>query len=174
MGSSIGTTNSSVATLNMSPSITSPFIGATPIWGRSATLSVGAIGNGTLSYQWYVNGQPISGAVYPQLNFSSIQLTNSGFYSVVITSPYGNVTNTAYQVSVSPAVVTLAFYPGLTINGAFGNSYIIQRSTDLSNTNNWRTVSSLTMYQPVSLWIDTSVDATSPFNNMYFYQLIPQ
>lgn len=171
---SINSTTSSVVTLNMSPSITSPFIGATPIWGRSATLSVGAIGSGTLTYQWYFNGQAISGAVYPQLDFTTIQLTNSGFYSVVISSPYGSATNIAEQVAVSPSVVTLGFYPGLTINGAAGNSYIIQRSADLSNTNNWQTVSSLTMYQSVQLWLDTSIDATSPFNNKYFYQLIPQ
>ena len=174
VSNTISATNSSVVTLDMSPSITSPFIGATPIWGRNATLSIGAIGNGTLSYQWYFNGQLISGAVLPQLDFSAIQLTNSGFYSVVISSPYGSVTNAAYQVQVSPAVVTLGFYPGLTINGAKGDNYIIQRSANLSNSTNWQTVSSLTLYQDVELWIDTSIDATSPFNNIYFYQLIPQ
>jgi hypothetical protein len=135
---------------------------------------VGAVGNGTLTYQWYFNGQPISGAVYPQLDFSSIQLTNSGFYSVVISSPYGSVTNAPYQVAVDPAIVSLGFYPGLTINGATGNSYLIQRSADLSSAANWQTVSSLTLYQPVELWIDTSVDASSPWNNIYFYQAIPQ
>jgi len=174
VSNAIGATNSLIAALDIPPTITAPFVGATPIWGRAATLSVGAIGNGTLAYQWYFNGQPISGAVYPQLDFSSIQLTNSGFYSVVISSPYGSVTNAAYEVAVDPAVISLGFYPGLTINGAMGNSYLIQRSANLSSPTNWQTVSSLTLYQPVELWIDTSVDASSPFNNMYFYQVIPQ
>jgi len=169
-----GSTNSLIATLDISPSITAPFMGATPIWGRSATLSVGAIGNGTLTYQWYFNGQPIAGAANPQLDFASIQLTNSGFYSVVISSPYGSVTNAAYQVAVDPAVLTLGFYPGLTITGSVGNSYLIQRSSNLGNATNWQTVSSLTLYQPVELWIDTSVDASSPLNTIYFYQAIPQ
>ena len=174
VGNTIGVATSSVAPLALSPSITSPFVGATPIWGRNATLSVGAIGSGTLTYQWFFNGQPISGAVYPQLDFASIQLTNAGYYSVVISSPYGSVTNAAYQVAVEPAVVSLGFYPGLTINGSIGDSYLIQRSANLSSATNWQTVSSLTLYEPVELWIDTSIDASSPFNNHYFYQVIPQ
>ena len=174
VGNGIGTTNSSIATLKMSPSITSPFIGATPIWGRNVTLSVGAIGSGTLTYQWYFNGQPIDGAVYPQLDFSSIQFTNNGFYSLVISSPYGSVTNSPYQVAVNPAVVTLSFSPTLTINGAIGNSYIIQSSADLSNTNNWNTLTNLTLTQPVQIWVDISVDASSPFYSKYFYRVEPQ
>jgi hypothetical protein len=46
VGNGYSFTNSTIATLNMSPSITSPFNGATTIWGQSAALSVGAIGSG--------------------------------------------------------------------------------------------------------------------------------
>lgn len=174
VSNSINTVTSSVATLNMFPSITSPFMGGTPIWGTSTSLSVGAIGSGTLTYQWYFNGQPIDDAVYPQLNFASIQFTNNGFYSVVVSSPYGSVTNVAEQVAVNPAVVTLGFYPGLTINGATGDSYMIQSSSNLANTNNWTTLTNLTLTQPVQTWVDMSVDASSPLNNQYFYRLVPQ
>jgi len=170
----ISSATSSVATLDISPSIAVPFVGATPIWGQSATLSVGAIGNGTLSYQWYFNGTPITGATGPGLNFPSIQFTNNGFYSVVISSPYGSITNVAAQVAVNPAVVSLGFSPTLTINGAAGNSYLIQRSADLTNTNNWKNMTTLTLFQQQQIWVDTSIDASSPFNNKYFYQLIPQ
>ena len=174
VSNAISSATSSVATLNMSPSIAIPFIGATPIWGQSATISVGAIGNGTLSYQWYFNGTPIAGATGPGINFPSIQFTNNGFYSVVISSPYGSVTNVAAQVAVDPAVVTLGFSPTLSINGAAGNSYLIQRSADLTNTNNWKNMTTITLFQQHQIWVDTSVDASSPFNNKYFYQLIPQ
>jgi len=174
VSNAISSATSSVATLNMSPSIAIPFIGATPIWGQSATISVGAIGNGTLSYQWYFNGTPIAGATGPGINFPSIQFTNNGFYSVVISSPYGSVTNVAAQVAVDPAVVTLGFSPTLSINGAAGNSYLIQRSADLTNTNNWKNMTTITLFQQQQIWVDTSVDASSPFNNKYFYQLIPQ
>jgi hypothetical protein len=166
-------TNSYVVTLNMSPSLVTPFTGDTTTWGKGATLSVGAIGSGQLNYQWYLNGAPISGANGDMLNFTSIQFTNAGFYSVVVSSPYGSITNAAYQVVVNPANVSIGLYPGVTINGVADYSYIIQSSTNLGNTNNWVTVTNLTLTQPVQLWIDTNVDASLPSNPQRFYQILP-
>ncbi len=77
-------TNSDIAALNMTPSIISPFSGATLIWGRDGTISVGAIGSGILNYQWFFNGVAVAGATNAALNFSSIQFTNGGLYSVVV------------------------------------------------------------------------------------------
>ena len=164
---------SATATLSMSPSITSPFVGATTIWGRSAVLSVGAIGSGDLSYQWYQNGVAIEGATGATLNFTSIQLTNGGLYSVVVSSPFGIITNVAAQVIVNPAGLSLGFSPTLTISGETGYSYIIQSATDLTDTNAWVTLTNLTLTQPVQLWVDTNVDVTSPFNPKYFYRVLP-
>ena len=171
---SVGTVTSSLATLSMAPYIYSPFQGATPIWGGATTFAVGVIGSGTLNYQWYFNGQPIAGAVYPTLNYSSIQFTNGGNYTVVITSPYGSVTNVVEQVVVNPASVALGFYPGLTITGNTGNGYVIQSCTNLSDPNSWVTLTNLTMLQPVQIWVDTTVDSSSPFYNKYFYRVLPQ
>jgi hypothetical protein len=164
--------NSYIAMLNMSPSITSPFNGATTIWGREAGISVGAIGSGTLTYQWYFNGHAIDGAVFPQLNFTSIQFTNGGLYSVVVSSLFGSVTNVAAQVIVNPAEVAIGFYAGLTISGAAGNSYIIKSSANLADTNSWVTLTNLTLTEPVQLWVDTN-EEVSPFNPMHFYQVLP-
>ena len=164
---------SHVATLNMSPSIVNAFNGATAIWGQDADFTVGAVGSGTLNYQWYFNGVAINGANLPFLNLSSIQFTNQGLYSVVVSSPYGSTTNIAEQVIVNPAGVSLGFYPGLTINGVAGYSYIIQSSTDLANTNSWLTLTNLTLTLPTQLWIDASVDASSPFNSKTFYKILP-
>jgi hypothetical protein len=166
-------TNSDVAALNLSPSLVSPFTGTTAIWGKNASLAVGAVGSGQLSYQWYVNGVPLEGATSATLDFSSIQFTNAGLYSVVVSSQYGTITNTAYQVVVNPAGVSLGFYPGVTINGVVGYSYIIQRSANLADTNGWVTLTNLILTQPVELWVDTNVDATSPFNSKYFYRVLP-
>jgi hypothetical protein len=126
-----------------------------------------------LNYQWYFNGVPIDVATNATLDFTSIQPTNAGLYSVVVSSPYGTITNAAYQVIVNPANVSLGFYPGLTITGVEGYSYIIQSSTNLENTNGWLTLTNLTLTQPVQLWIDTTVDASSPFNQQHFYQILP-
>ena len=91
------------------------------------------------------------------------------------TQPYHrSVTQAKPEATVVPAVVTLGFAPTLTIKGAAGDRYLIQRSSDLSSSNNWKTVSSVTLTQPVQIWVDTNIDAASPFNNRYFYQLTPQ
>lgn len=161
------------ATLSMLPSITSPFIGATTIWGRSVVLSVGAVGSGELAYQWYKDGLAVAGATDATLNFTSIQATNGGLYSVVVSSPFGSITNVAAQVVVNPAGVSLGFSPTLTINGVVGYSYLIQSSTNLANTNAWVTLTNLTLSQPVELWVDTSVDASSPFYSRYYYRVLP-
>ena len=173
VGNGYSSATSDIATLNISPSITSPFSGATTIWGTSATISVGAVGSGTLMYQWYFNGVPIDGANLPSLSFSSIQFTNGGLYSVVVSSPYGSITNFAAQVIINPAGVSLGFYPGLTISGVAGYSYIIQSSTNLADTNDWVTQTNLTLTLPMQLWINTSVDASSPFNPTTFYKVLP-
>ena len=164
---------SATATLSMSPSLTSPFIGATAIWGTSAALSVGAIGSGEMGYQWYQGGSAVEGATNATLNFPSIQFTDGGMYSVVVSSPFGIITNVAAQVVVNPAGVSLGFSPTLTITGAVGYAYIIQSSANLSDTNAWITLTNLTLTEPVQIWVDTGVDASSPFYSKYFYRVLP-
>ena len=167
------TNNSYLTPLNILPSLVTPFSGGTTVWGKSATFSVEAAGSGQLNYQWYFNGVPINGATGTNLNFASIQFTNAGLYSVVVSSPYGSVTNDAYQVIVNPASVALGFYPGLTVGGVVGYSYVIQSTTNLADTNAWVTLTNLTLTQPVQLFIDTNVDASSPFNPKTFYKILP-
>lgn len=169
----IGATVSDIATLQMYPFLSSPYTGTVAIWGTDASLSVSSGGTGPFTYQWFENSLPINGGTNQTLTISSIQFTNAGLYSVVVNSPYGSITNAAYQVVVNPANVSLGFYPGLTISGVVGYSYIIQSSTNLGNTNGWLTLTNLTLTQPVQLFIDTTVDASSPFNSQHFYQVLP-
>ena len=173
VGNGYSSTNSYPATLDMSPSITSPFSGAAAIWGSGTAISVGAIGSGTLTYQWYLNGLPIAGATGSTLDFASIQFTNAGLYSVVVSSPYGGVTNVAAQVIVNPAGVALGFSPTVVITGTTGYSYTIQRSANLADTNAWETLASFTLTQPVLLWVDTNVDVFTALNSKYFYRVLP-
>jgi hypothetical protein len=84
-----------------------------------------------------------------------------------------SVTNAAYEVVVNPANIALGFYPGLTIDGVAGYSYIIQSSTNLANTNAWITLTNLTLAEPLELYVDTNVDASSPFNPKTFYKVLP-
>ena len=168
-----GCVTSSVANLIMEPFIVNPFNGLDTYWGFTNTLGIVAWGTGPLSYQWFDDGVAISDATNQTLTLASVQFTNSGLYSVVVTSPLGSVTNMPEQVVVNPAGVSLGFSPTLTIRGVVGYSYIIQSSTNLANINAWATLTNLTLTQPVEVFVDTNVDASSPFNPSHFYRVLP-
>ena len=168
-----GSETSSNALLSMYPYLAVPFGGAVTDWGQDTILSVQAGGTGPFSYQWYDNGVAILNATNQTLDLSSIQFTNAGLYSVVVSSPFGRVTNTPEQVVVNPAGVSLGLYPGVTVSGTVGYTYSIQSNPDLTNTNGWTTVATLTLFQPVELWVDVNNNASSPTNAHRFYRVLP-
>ncbi len=168
-----GITNSSPATVALLPSLVSPFTGAIDIWGQNAELTVGAVGSGSLYYQWYFNGQAISGATASSYALNGIQFTNAGLYNVVVSSVYGSATNTAYQVVVNPANTSIGLFAGVTIQGTIGYSYNIQSTTNLSDPNSWVTVTNLTLTSPIQIWDDNSSDVHNPNNPQKFYQVLP-
>jgi hypothetical protein len=169
---SFGTNTSSNAVLSMYPYLDVPFSGVVTNWGQNAVLSVVAWGTGLLTYQWFDNGSAVTDATNQELTLTSIQFTNAGLYSVVVSSPLGSVTNTPEQVVVNPAGVSLGMYPGVTVSGVVGYTYNIQSTTDLSNTNSWGTVATLTLVEPVQLWVDTTVNSALPGNPQRFYRVM--
>jgi hypothetical protein len=168
-----GSTTSSNASLSMYPFLATPFGGLDTYWGYTNTLSVQAWGTGPLSYQWYQNGAAIDGATNQTLTLAGIQTTNAGLYTVVVTSALGSVTNAPEQVIVNPAGVSVALYPGVTVQGVAGYTYIIQSTANLSDTNSWVTMTNLTLTQPIQLWMDTNTDASLPGNAYRFYRVLP-
>jgi len=68
--------------------------------GHSVTFTVTATGNPAPSYQWRKNGSNISGtsASYP---ISSVQFTDSGTYSVVVSNSEGSVTSNGAVLTVN-------------------------------------------------------------------------
>jgi hypothetical protein len=169
---SYGSVTSAPVNVELLPSLTTPFAGAIALWGADTILSVGAVGSGTLSYQWYFNGAAVSGATGTTYEFNSIQFTNAGLYSVVVSSPYGSVTNTAYQVIVNPANVGIGLCPEIYLSGTIGYSYIIQSTTNLSNTNAWVTVTNITLPSASFIWADTATDTTVAGNPRKFYRVL--
>lgn len=169
-----GFETSSNATLTMLPSLVSPFTGLTSIWGQDATLAVGAVGSGVLTYQWFKNGAPINGATNQICLIPSTQFTDAGFYSVVVDSLFGSVTNTPAQLVVNPAGVAIGMYPGITITGTVGYAYSIQSAPNLTNTNGWITLTNLTLQQTPQLWFDSSINTFNAANPQRFYRVEPQ
>ena len=93
-----GTTGTSVS---INVPLTFPMITQQPLplagyEGGSAALTVGATG-GELSYQWFVNGAPISGATNAILTLTGLTVADSGNYSVSVSNPLGS-TNSAAAV----------------------------------------------------------------------------
>ena len=166
-------TESSNAVLSMYPFLVAPFAGAIVYHGGTSAISVGVWGSEPLSYQWWFNGDPINNATNQTLSFTNIQFTNAGLYSIVVTNPFGSVTNTPEQLVVNPASVSIGLSPTIIVSGIAGRNYIIQRVADLANTNSWVTVTNLTLSAPVQTWTDTSLDASLPGNPTQFYQVLP-
>ncbi len=163
---------SSVARLFMSPSIRGPFVGTTAVWGKGAILSVSAVGSGEISYQWFKDGVAIARGTNDTLSFPSVQLSDGGLYSVVVTSAFGSVTNAPALLVVNPAGISIGLYAGITIDGVAGYTYGIQYSTDLTDTNSWITLTNLTLTQPVEIWVDTTVTVNGGGAGRRFYRVV--
>jgi hypothetical protein len=163
-----GWSNSPSAALTMLPSLVNPFSGSSGLWGQPDTLSVGAVGSGSLSYQWFKDGVAISGATSASYYLPSLQLTNGGSYYVVVSSTYGSVTNAAATLDVRPSDLIFGQYAGITVQGTAGNAYLIQYSTDLVT---WTTATNVTLTAPTFQWADFDVDMR--FNPGRYYRVIP-
>ena len=160
--------------LVMLPSLRNPFVGATVVWGKAATVSVSVWGSGPLSYQWFKDGTALPRATNASIEFSAVQINDGGLYSVVVSNPWGTVTNAPAQLVVNPANIVLGMYAGVTFEGVPGYTYGIQYTTDLRNTNSWLTATNLTLSEPVELWVDRAVNVQSATNARRYYRIIGQ
>ena len=156
---------------------TAPFIVAQPqnltvTAGQSATFTVFAGGSASLNYQWCFNtNSPVPNATNAVLTLTSVQATNAGVYSVVVTNPAGSATSTNVILALSgtapamPQVSGLIYRNGtfsLTVNGDSGHDYIIQSSTNLTD---WTGV--FTNFMPTLPFIWQDSDAGN-FNRRYY------
>ena len=103
-----GTRSSSIVRLwvNAETTITTQPTSQTVCPGTSATFSVGASGNGTLSYQWKKGTDNISGATSATYTINNVTAADVADYSVVVTGACGSATSAvaALTINSSPAV----------------------------------------------------------------------
>jgi len=142
-----GSKQSSWATLTVlsAPAITAQPVSQIATQGQTASFSVNAIANPSPSYQWLFNGAALhgGGARNSTLNFSSVDWTNSGTYSVVVSNVYGSVTSAPATLTVVgnlPVSLTTVATPVLGSSGFTfqfsvqpGFTYVIMASSDLVN-----------------------------------------
>ena len=72
--------------------------------GQSATFSVTATGDGTLTYQWKKGGADISGAVSSQYTIDPVTLDDAGTYSCVVSSAHGDTASDPATLTVEETV----------------------------------------------------------------------
>lgn len=115
-----------------------------------------------VSFQWYFNTNAIAGATNCALSLTNLQFTNTGLYYVVASPATGNpLTSIPSSLTVSVAGVNIALYAGVTITGVVGNTYGIQSTTTIGDTNSWVGRTNVTLSTPSFLWYDSS-PATFP------------
>jgi hypothetical protein len=87
--------------------------------GASGSLSVSAQG-GSLSYQWYLNNQAISGATLATLPLRNVTLADGGNYKVRVSNAVTVVDSTVapvtvFQVAATQALVGIGYVSGQTL-----------------------------------------------------------
>jgi hypothetical protein len=83
------------------PVITAQPFGLSANLGSTVTLRVAAMGSTPMLYQWYFNGEPLSGATNTSVTLSGVDSTQAGTYVAVVSNPAG-------VVSSQPATLIVA------------------------------------------------------------------
>jgi hypothetical protein len=118
VSNSVGTVNSSAATLTVSaptiipPSITGQPANRTVIAGQTASFSVTASGTSPLSYQWMKNGSSISGATSSAYTTPATTTSDSGEqFTVVVSNSAATAMSSAATLTVSAPTLLLSVNP---------------------------------------------------------------
>jgi uncharacterized repeat protein (TIGR03803 family) len=119
--------------------------------GSTVTFTATAYGASPLVFQWYFNqspvGPPFSGSNVASYTLTDVGTNQAGNYGVQVYNGSGSLrsSNAVLTVILQPtlAVQILAGYPLLNLYGTLGNSFLVQYSPDLSDTN-WINLLSLT------------------------------
>lgn len=100
-----GSVTSWTASLSVmaAPTIVVPPLSQLAIVGKSASFTTVAIGNGTLSYQWYLNGSSLGnshGARTSTYSLTNVTTSDAGNYTVVVKNSYGSTTSLVASLTV--------------------------------------------------------------------------
>lgn len=90
-----------VLTVTGAPFIVSNPVSQTVAPGAAVTFSVVATGTAPLSYQWYFNGAPISGANSASYTINGVTPSNVGLYSVIVTNSVGSTPSSTASLAVT-------------------------------------------------------------------------
>jgi uncharacterized delta-60 repeat protein len=114
-----GQADSQAATITVGdpPSITAQPQSLAVQTGQSADFRVTAAGGGTLTYQWYKDGELMLGKTSSQLLINPVNLLNAGAYACRVSSVYGTVMSDEATLSilVAPMITAQPLGQGVTL-----------------------------------------------------------
>ena len=84
---------------------------------QSATLTSAVVG-GSATFQWYLNGNPISGATSSNLTLANLVITNAGNLYVVATGTSGSVTSSVVALTIYGVNNNVFVYEGFAYPGS--------------------------------------------------------
>jgi plastocyanin len=112
--------------------------------GSNVTFTAAAIGSSPLSWQWFFNTAPLTGATNPVLALTNVSSADAGNYVAVVTNAFGSATSAVatLNVTVPPNCEYALSKSSISFEAAGGSdSVTVSTATEcswtVSNTNAW-------------------------------------
>lgn len=137
----------------VAPAISAPPLAAAVKVTSNATFSVTATGIPAPTYQWRFNGTDIAGATLSSYTRSSVQYSQAGNYSVVVSNLAGALVSSNALLTILPATPAqfqaAALQPDnsltLSLAGDAGATYFVETSTNLID---WIALTNVSLVSP--------------------------
>jgi alpha-tubulin suppressor-like RCC1 family protein len=111
-----------LATEQTGPAITTQPVSQAAVAGTSVTFTVAASGAASPTYQWQKNGTAIDGATSATLTIGNVQLADTGYYTVVVTSGTAGTTSAAATLALPSFPIATSGSGLMSIGAAFGGT----------------------------------------------------
>jgi probable HAF family extracellular repeat protein len=146
----------SPASNEVPPQISAQPQGVTLFAGKSFQLSVTPSGTSPFTYQWKHAGTNVPNAKASTYAVSSAGANDDGVYTVIVSNAFGSKESNEARVSVRlAAVLSIARYAGILLEGPEGKSYEIQ-AVERAEDTNWQTLATVPVAQSPYFWLDTT------------------
>ncbi len=144
------------------PFLTTQPLSQTVQQGANVSFYVGAGGAPPLNFQWQYNGFDIEEATNSWLTVSNVGPADAGPYSMTVGNSVTNVTSATAVLTVNsapaPPQLSIDSQLRITLQGAVGQSYLIQYTTDLSQgAGGWVPLVSVTLASPTQIITDPGI-----------------
>jgi formylglycine-generating enzyme required for sulfatase activity len=153
-------TKPTVALLSQNTQLKSPVVAQE---GETLTLAATCTGSTPLTFQWFLNGDPISDATNASYAVPVSQRAD-GDYSVVAANAAGQAASDPFRLLLSN--VKPAQYMGLEVKSITTNALLIQYTDSLSSNSAWAPLVGLTS----SVWPLVIVDPAPIIGSQRFYE----